>query len=55
MQDWIIQYLMMKSNLSKLHDLLLKNQHDDAIDLALQVATDARLMARQIAIQRDTI
>lgn len=54
MQDWITTYLTMKMNLTKMHSLLLKKEADSAIELALQIATDARLCAKQIAIQQET-
>lgn len=55
MQDWITNYLTMKMNISKLHDLLLKKETDSAINLALEIAADARICARQIEIQRDKL
>lgn len=53
MQDWSVTYLTMTANLKKMHSLLLKKEADSAIELALQVAADARLCAKQIAIQRE--
>ena len=55
MQDWITSYLTMKANLTSLHSLLLKKEVDSAIDLALQIAADARMCARQIELQRDKL
>ena len=55
MQDWITNYLTMRMNLSKLHDLLLKKETDHAINLALEISADARICARQIELQRDKL
>ena len=54
MQDWITTYLTIKMNLTKMHSLLLKKEADQAVELALQIAADARICAKQIAIQQET-
>lgn len=55
MQDWITNYLTMKTNLTQMHSLLLKKEVDSAIDLALQIAAEARMCARQLELQRDKL
>jgi len=55
MQDWITSYLTMKANLTNLHSCLLKKEANQAIDLALQIAAEARMCARQIELQRDKL
>lgn len=55
MNDWVEQYLMMKKNLQIMHNSILKKDFESAISAALEIATDARLAAKQIAIQNEDV
>ena len=53
MIDWVQPYLSVKANIAELHNAMLKKDHQRAIDLALEIAADARLCANQIRLQHD--
>lgn len=53
-QDWIPIYLRMKSNLLKLHNTLQSKEGAVSVEIAIELAADARLLALQIRLQSET-
>jgi len=50
MIDWVEGYLEMKKLIQTMHDLMLKNQKEEAKDMCVQISAVARLTAHKLSI-----
>ena len=51
MIDWVEGYLEMKKLIQTMHDLMLKNQKEEAKDMCVQISAVARLTAHKLSIE----
>lgn len=54
MTDWVEGWLEMKKKLQTIHELMLKNNHEEAKETLIELAAIARMTSHQLSIQYDS-